>query len=558
MASHTTSDRDVQQLFAGDGDMAQRMCALDWSSTPLGAVAGWPQSLRTCAQVLLRSRQPMFVWWGPALTHLYNDAHRATLGASHTDGLGQPAAIAAPVLWALLGTRAGSVLGHSDGAFEEAVTLVVDHNSRQEEGHYRFCFSPVPGDDGTADGLVCLIIDDTRRIIAERQQALLADLATRTQKVRTVAEACSLSMRSLATDASDIPFALLYVLGGDGQSLSLAATAGFIRGQPAADISAGWPLSAVAHGRDARLIQLEPSLAGILAGARSRPPTHALVLPAGAGVLVCGVSPYRRLDEGHQRFLHLVAAQVASALGRANARAGDEEAKARANRDARLRERVLDAVTHDLRSSLSAITTTAELIDRRLRRGNHDLAPSRHAGIIRRSVARMDRLLGDFVDAETIAAGTLELDLEPCAVDSLLRPLDLVFAERAGDRPVAFTVHAARQLSVRADRKRLVQALTNLVDNAVRFSDDGGQVTVRAVAEGGRVVMSVADTGVGIAPEVLAHLFDRHWRAEHEDHGARHFGLFIARGIIEAHGGDLVVTSKVGQGSTFSFSLPAK
>jgi len=115
-------------------------------------------------------------------------------------------------------------------------------------------------------------------------------------------------------------------------------------------------------------------------------------------------------------------------------------------------------------------------------------------------------------------------------------------------------------LKVEADAERIHQVLFNLVDNAVRFTPPGGEIRVTARPDGGRVQVSVTDTGVGISPEHLPRVFERFYRvdpARSRDDGGTGIGLAIARSIVEAHGGRIVAKSAPGHGSAFTFDLPA-
>jgi signal transduction histidine kinase len=127
----------------------------------------------------------------------------------------------------------------------------------------------------------------------------------------------------------------------------------------------------------------------------------------------------------------------------------------------------------------------------------------------------------------------------------------------ADDMGVQLEVRLADEgLRVWADAERVIQVLGNLAGNAVKFAGPGGRVTLGAVGKGRGAVFSVADTGPGIPPDEVTHLFDRFWQARTNDRRGVGLGLTIARGIVEAHGGRIWVESQLGEGSTFFFTLP--
>ena len=107
-----STDSDPEQLafLAGGGELGARIRAFDWQRAGLGPPHTWPKSLRTCVRIILTSRQPMFVWWGPELVNLYNDAYKAIVGGKHPEALGQPASVVWREIWDEAGPRAASVL----------------------------------------------------------------------------------------------------------------------------------------------------------------------------------------------------------------------------------------------------------------------------------------------------------------------------------------------------------------------------------------------------------------------------------------------------------------
>jgi len=217
------------------------------------------------------------------------------------------------------------------------------------------------------------------------------------------------------------------------------------------------------------------------------------------------------------------------------------------------REEVLQIVAHDLRNPLNTVAMTTQLLldvvsteEQRINR----------LTVIQRAGQRMNRLINDLLSVSIIEAGRLNIDPRPVSVAAILADAMEMLRPIAADKPVYLDVSAASDLpNVHADSLRILQVLSNLVGNAIKFTPKGGRVTITASREGSRVRFEVADTGPGIAPEQLANIFGRFWQANRGDTRGIGLGLSIAKGIVEAHGEELRVTSTVGVGSVFSFSL---
>jgi len=275
--------------------------------------------------------------WGDALTFLYNDPYRSIVGGKPPQALGQPTAVVWREIWADVAPRIQSALGGDEGTYDEALLLIMERHGYSEETYYTFSYSPIPDDDGRVAGIFCANTDDTRRVIGERQLALLRDLAAGTAEARTIRDACALSMRCLETNPHDAPFAVLYLLDPDQRRAALAGTARIAPGHPAApavialDGISVWPIAEVVDAKEPRLISdLGASFTALPAGAWDQPPAQAVALPLAlsgqtglAGVLIVGLNPYRLFDDDYQRFLGLAAGQIGTAI--ADARAYEEE-----------------------------------------------------------------------------------------------------------------------------------------------------------------------------------------------------------------------------------------
>jgi PAS domain S-box-containing protein len=225
-----------------------------------------------------------------------------------------------------------------------------------------------------------------------------------------------------------------------------------------------------------------------------------------------------------------------------------------AQRATRARDEVLGVVSHDLRNPLSAISMCSRVL---IDNPPADAVARRElAKTIHDSTTWMSRMIQDLLDVSAIEAGVLSI---VCGNERLARILfraaDL-FTRAAAEKGVALTVDVtAADISVHADAERLVQAVANLVGNALKFTPSGGCVVVTGRARDADVEIAVEDTGRGIPEEDLPHIFDRYWHTRGADAGAG-LGLAIAKGIVEAHGGRILVASTAGVGSRFSLLLP--
>lgn len=214
------------------------------------------------------------------------------------------------------------------------------------------------------------------------------------------------------------------------------------------------------------------------------------------------------------------------------------------------REVVLGVVAHDLRNPLNSILVATSLL-----RGRTD--DERRLDVMARAARRMDYLIRDLVDASKLDAdGTLAMLLRPEALEPVVEEAIATATLGAGAKSIEIDGECPDGLRVRCDRQRLLQVLGNLLDNAVKFTPDHGRIHVRAARVRDVVRIEVTDSGPGIKPEQQANVFERHWSGRVAGAGAG-LGLFIAHGIVRAHGGNIWLHSEPGHGTSFFFTVPA-
>jgi PAS domain S-box-containing protein len=231
----------------------------------------------------------------------------------------------------------------------------------------------------------------------------------------------------------------------------------------------------------------------------------------------------------------------------------------RAQRAVEGRDEVLRIVAHDLRNPLSVATLALDGVLSRLPEGDPS-SPLRKAGrAIERSLNRANRLIDDLLDVARIQAGQLLIERKLTTPRDLINDASEAFTAMASGASLQLATAVADELPpVFVDGERIVQVFSNLIGNAIKFASTGGVVRLGATQEDGEVRFSVADSGPGIPPAQMEHLFDHFWQAHPGDRRGVGLGLTIAKGIVESHGGRIWAESTPGRGTTFFFTLPVR
>lgn len=280
--------------------------------------------------------------------------------------------------------------------------------------------------------------------------------------------------------------------------------------------------------------------------------------PIGALFLAHGARR-RAFDPHDVELVEELARRAAAAIDNARLYAAAQAATEEAEKAVRVREDLVAVVSHDLKNPVAAIDLEAAHLRRRVQ-GTESEDPAHVADAlerITRATRRMSGLINDLLDVAKIEAGRFVITVGPLDAGALVEDAIEVLRPLAIARGIELTTEIdARGVRVRADRERVFQILSNLVGNALKFTPPGGRIVVAARPAGAEIRFEVTDTGSGIAEAARARIFDRYWQASSAERGRVGLGLFIVRGLAEAHGGRVGVESTVGRGSTFWFTLP--
>jgi signal transduction histidine kinase/DNA-binding response OmpR family regulator len=559
--------------LAHSGDIGRDLAAVDWSATPLGEPAGWDGSLRTMVRAVLSSRFSMWMAWGPELTFFCNEAYRRdTLATKYPWALGRPAREVWAEIWDDIGPRIERVLATGEATWDASLLLFLERSGFSEETYHTFSYSPLTDDHGEIAGMLCVVTEETERVIGDRRMRTLRDVGALQSAGRDVDAYLQETATALAASDLSLPFTLVYLAEADGTA-RLVSASGVAPGAPAApasirvdDPGGPWPVSPALAGELTLVDDLAARFSDLPSGGWPEPPQTAAVVPllaqvAGTpavGCLVVGLNRYRPFDAEYRGFLELLAAQLAS--GVAGARAFEAERR-RAEELARLdaaKTTFFTNVSHELRTPLTLLLAPAEDM---LAAGRELAAEDqRRLELIVRNGQRLLRLVNTLLDFSRLETGRTEAQFEPVDLATYTRELLSMFEsalEQAGLELELDCPPLPRPVWV--DREMWAKIVLNLVSNALKFTLKGG-VAVRLAPHGEDTVrLAVADTGIGIPAEEQARLFERFHRVSGSS--GRTFegtgiGLALVAELLDIHGGHCTVQSEPGVGSTFGVELP--
>ena len=276
------------------------------------------------------------------------------------------------------------------------------------------------------------------------------------------------------------------------------------------------------------------------------------------GVLHVGSLERREFQPRDVQFLQIVGDRVALAIE--HARLYEEATAARSDADAaehalRLRDEFISIAAHELKTPMTSAKAAAQLVKRSFRGTALTASQERSLDIIDRQITKLSRLVVQLLETVRIESGRLELARVPVDLVRLVNAT--VEDTRTVSERHEIVVEAPEELMATIDELRIEQVVTNLLDNAMKYSPDGGRVEVRVASSGENAIISVRDHGLGVAPEHRTHLFDRFYQA-HPDRSGMGLGLYITRQIVERHGGTIYAESPSDGGTRFVVSIPRR
>lgn len=557
MSTTATEDPSIAAVFTGSSEMAGRCRTFDWASTPLGPVSTWSRSLRTIVAIMLESRHPMFLFWGPELIQIFNDGYKPSFGTSGRDvaALGAHGRDHWTEIWEIIGPQIEQVMTTGEATWHEDQLVPIERNGVVDEVYWTYGYSPVRDDSGLINGVLVVVEETTRRVRA------LADL----ERARLDAESGRTRLSELFRQAP----AFIAVLRGSNFVFEIVNDS-YYQLVGHRDIIGKPVFTALPEGAGQGFEEL---LRGVLETGEpfvGREISLRIERTPGAPAEQCYIdlmyTPIRDADGSISGiFAHGVdvTAQVQSRIDAESARAEAELARQAAEAANRVKGEFLATMSHELRTPLNAIAGYAQLIEL----GVH--GPVTDAQLdalkrIQRSEQHLLSLVNDVLNFAKLEAGRIDYELTDVSLADIVASITPMVEPQLHSKKLRYDADIALDVMVKADRDKLEQILLNLMSNAIKFTESGGRISIDAINDEadptGMVMLRVSDSGVGISREKQESIFDPFVQIDrHHSHtaGGTGLGLSISRDLARGMGGDLRVQSTEGEGSTFTVTLPA-
>lgn len=536
--------------------------ANDWHASALGLPVTWPHELLNTVNLMLNSKFPMFVAWGPQLSFLYNDEYAAIMGNKHPGGLGQPFQSVWPEIWDDILPIINTAMAGRSSYFED-LPLTILRRGYLEPAWFTFSYSPVEDRSGAVAGLYCTVVETTQNVVNQQLQAFQLGLADRLRELDSPDDVVAVASESLGRHLGvervqycevDDERGVFSIRGG-WLSHGTPALTGEIR---RLDEFGPGIITLLRDGHamvvhDVTTDPLTAPFASAYAAMGVRANLAVALVKGGRMIAVLSVQaaePRAWLDT-EVRMARDMAERTWAAVENACIQAELREANRR-------KDEFLAMLAHELRNPLAPISAAAELMEKSPLDAD---SMRRTSAIISRQVRHMTGLVDDLLDVSRVTRGQVTIaqqpqDMKEIAASAVEQVRPMIEAKRH-HLTLALPEESVQVLG---DANRLVQILTNLLNNAAKYTLDGGTLRLELQADPAQVLVRVTDSGIGIAAELHTRVFDLFTQAERSSdraQGGLGLGLALVKSLVELHGGNVrCLSDGADQGSTFEVRLP--
>ncbi len=508
------------QYLAGGGEMGGLTRAFDWSATSIGTPDTWPQSLLTTVSIILNSRFPMFLWWGPELIQFYNDAYRPSMGntGKHPNALGQRGEDCWPEIWPVIKPLIDSVLEIGKPTWSEDQLIPIYRNGALEDVYWTFSYSRVIDESGEAGGVLVVCTETTAKVkdFNELQHAK--------KELEFAIESAELGTWDLNPVTNKF-------IGNDRLKLWF----GLAKEDE---------------------IDLKDALASVIEEDRERVIEAILnTIATGSDGNYSVVYTIKNLKDDTKRIVAAKGKAIFDNKGNAIRFSGILEDVTEDYQLQQRKDEFISVASHELKTPITSISASMQILQK-LSKTEH--LPDKVNLFINKAnnnLSKLIHLLDDLLNVTKIQQGQLALNKTRFNLTELIKDCCEHIHVDGGQE---FIINTTEPVMIDADYRRVDQVMVNLLNNAIKYSPQSKKVEITIFHDDEKATVSVRDFGIGINPDKLPHLFDRYYRVDALGHqfSGLGLGLYISSEIINRHGGKIGADSTLGNGSNFWFTLP--
>lgn len=558
--------------LVGGGELGNLIRSKDWSQTSLGPIEDWPISLRTTVSLCLASNFPINIIWGPEHLQIYNDGYRTVCGTAHPRALGEPYTVTWASAWSAIGKPFERALA-GETSFLENQRMFLERNGFLEETFFTFSLSPIRDENGSVVGLFHPVTETTTSSLSERRIRALRDTANHGKNAENLEAACRLASEALSKYPQELPFTQIYLLDEENTKATLVSSTGYTKNS---NIFPPSILEKVTETNETILFEDVVGSFGIIpTDEYPEPARQAFAIPIKGysgqeviGIFVAGVSTRLALDSDYILFYELLATVVSTVIN--DARAVIVQTAARKKIEANeiqlnkaiinlkiekgLRERFVEALSHDLRTPLTVAKMGAQMMARDT---SNSSQVHKTAARIVSNMDRADRMIRDLLDANSIKAGEqVTLELQECNINEITQDAIEELSSIHGSRFVFNELEVIRGFWDMNSIRRIIE---NLCSNAIKYGSVGTPVTISLGKRHNFIQLTVHNLGTPISLKDQEYIFEPYQRTVSASAGIQQgwgIGLALVRGLAKAHGGDVTLYSSALEGTSFSVFIP--
>ncbi|WP_316793795.1 ATP-binding protein [Pedobacter frigoris] len=509
------------QYLSGGGEMGELTRTFDWSSTVLGAPENWSQSLLTTVSIILNSRFPMFLWWGPELIQFYNDAYRPSLGneGKHPMALGQRGEECWPEIWPVIKPLIDQVMAGGESTWSEDQLIPIYRNGKLENVYWTFSYSRVNNEYGKPGGVLVICNETTKQINSYHELELAKD-------------ELEFAITSAELGTWDLNPATGKFIGNE----RLKSWFGL---PPDSEIELSRAIDVIAEQDRERVTNAIQAAIAVENGG-SYDIEYTIINP---------LDPMPRHVRAKGKAMFNYKKEVFRFSG---VMLDITEQK----KDEMRKNDFIGMVSHELKTPLTSLTGYIQMLMIKTRKIDDDFMTPALVKM-NAQIRRMTGLINGFLNISRLESGKIQINKQSFCLNELIRQIIEETEMTTSGYEINF--ECPNSLTLFADRDKIAAVISNLLSNAIKYSPKGRKVDIKCRQEDDKLHFSIRDEGMGIKPHDLQRLFDRFYRIETkhtENISGFGIGLYLSAEIIAHHKGRIWVESQSGVGSTFFFELP--